>query len=236
MMQFEFALRERMGSYFLADYCGSAVWSFEVGGGVLTNFQDRTSQLSPSDGGFNIDGVVAFGEDAFGELYLVEYGGDIFKIVPNAPATDCNHNGRADVCDILAGYSLDQDADGVPDECQRRTRPSLPPAGTVTLPLAIDSGVPQVGTNVVRIGLPSGRVAGSVSALVLFSEDRGILGVVAGEALNGSERSSRVEFVIPNEPALRGLELEFLGLVWTADSVGGLRFLQTERLRRTILP
>jgi hypothetical protein len=30
---------------------------------------------------------------------------------------DCNENGVADGCDIAMGYSLDEDADGVPDEC-----------------------------------------------------------------------------------------------------------------------
>jgi hypothetical protein len=30
---------------------------------------------------------------------------------------DCNHNGRLDTCDIIAGSSVDLDADGRPDEC-----------------------------------------------------------------------------------------------------------------------
>ncbi len=33
-------------------------------------------------------------------------------------ASDCNHNGIADVCDLADGTSVDQNADGVPDECQ----------------------------------------------------------------------------------------------------------------------
>ena len=31
---------------------------------------------------------------------------------------DCNGNGVSDSCDILDGTSADEDADGIPDECQ----------------------------------------------------------------------------------------------------------------------
>jgi hypothetical protein len=34
------------------------------------------------------------------------------------PIVDCNHNGRADNCDIAGGMSYDDNANGVPDECE----------------------------------------------------------------------------------------------------------------------
>lgn len=49
--------------------------------GIKTDFQNRTSQLSPSLDGFSISGVTSFGEDANGELYIVASGG-VFQIVP----------------------------------------------------------------------------------------------------------------------------------------------------------
>jgi hypothetical protein len=30
---------------------------------------------------------------------------------------DCNANGQPDLCDIITGYSLDLDGNGIPDEC-----------------------------------------------------------------------------------------------------------------------
>jgi len=70
------------GAYLYADYCGNAIWSFRVVDGVLTNYVDRTADLTPSLNGFGIASITSFGEDAAGEVYLVDQGGEIFKIVP----------------------------------------------------------------------------------------------------------------------------------------------------------
>lgn len=69
------------GHYFFADFCGNAVWSFRVVGGVQTDFLDWTSRFSPSLDGFNVNGVISFAEDASGELYLLSATA-VFKIVP----------------------------------------------------------------------------------------------------------------------------------------------------------
>ncbi|MFT6397543.1 MAG: hypothetical protein ACJAYU_002297 [Bradymonadia bacterium] len=45
--------------------------------------------------------------------------GDPAPHVPVPNPDDCNDNGDNDATDIEAGYSLDCDGDGVPDECQR---------------------------------------------------------------------------------------------------------------------
>ena len=34
---------------------------------------------------FNINQITSFGEDAFGELYIIDRGGELFKIVPDVP-------------------------------------------------------------------------------------------------------------------------------------------------------
>ena len=87
------------GTYFFADFCGGTVWSFEVAGGLLTNFADRTGQLSPSIEGATVNQVSSFGEDGRGELYIVDQGsgfdGQIFKIISaTTPIADCDGNGR----------------------------------------------------------------------------------------------------------------------------------------------
>ena len=68
------------GTYFFADFCSSRIWSFEVQGGQKVNFQERTAELQPQNGG-DFTGFATFGEDACGELYLAGLGGDLFKIV-----------------------------------------------------------------------------------------------------------------------------------------------------------
>ncbi len=70
------------GRYLFADFCGNAIWSFRVENGLLVDFKDLTSDLTPSLNGFSIANISSFGEDADGELYIVDLGGEIFKIVP----------------------------------------------------------------------------------------------------------------------------------------------------------
>ena len=69
------------GRYFFADYCGHAIWSFRVVNGVLKQYRDHTSLLTPSLDGFTVSFIASFGEDANRELYLVASGG-VFKVVP----------------------------------------------------------------------------------------------------------------------------------------------------------
>jgi len=75
------ALPDLRGQYFFSDYCDPFIRTFAVQGGVVTGLQDRTDALAPG-GGFTISSVVSFGEDARGELYIVDYGGELYRIEP----------------------------------------------------------------------------------------------------------------------------------------------------------
>jgi glucose/arabinose dehydrogenase len=76
------ALPDLRGTYFYADYCSAFIRTFQgVSGGDATNTVDRTSDLAPGMG-LSIDTPTTFGEDARGELFIADYGGEIFKIVP----------------------------------------------------------------------------------------------------------------------------------------------------------
>ncbi|RMF81031.1 MAG: DUF4215 domain-containing protein [Planctomycetota bacterium] len=69
------------GTYFYADYCSGTISSFrydEVNG--VSDQQDRTAELTPIGG--PITSITSFGEDGFGELYIVSQNGGIYKIVP----------------------------------------------------------------------------------------------------------------------------------------------------------
>jgi glucose/arabinose dehydrogenase len=69
------AIPALQGHYFYADFCQGWVQSFRYDGGVVT---ELTSWPALSPGG----SVVSFGEDAAGELYIVEAGGRVFRVVP----------------------------------------------------------------------------------------------------------------------------------------------------------
>ncbi len=79
------------GTYFFADFCSASIWSFQVVGGVVTGFQDRTAELAST--GSVIGLISSFGLDAFGEIYICDIGGEVFRIIadgaPNACQTDC---------------------------------------------------------------------------------------------------------------------------------------------------
>jgi glucose/arabinose dehydrogenase len=114
------AIPELQGHYLFADYCSAMIWSVKYSGsGPITPSQivDRTAQLAPG-GGLSIASITSFGEDAYGEIYICDQGGEVFKIVPVTPTPDCNANGKVDACDILDATSPDANANGVPDECE----------------------------------------------------------------------------------------------------------------------
>jgi glucose/arabinose dehydrogenase len=111
------AIPSLQGEYFFADYCSAKIWSVKYSGsGPITGVTDRTAQLAPG-GGLSIASISSFGEDAYGEMYICDQGGEVFKIVPTAITPDCNTNGKVDACDLLDGTSLDANANGIPDEC-----------------------------------------------------------------------------------------------------------------------
>lgn len=81
-------LPELQGTYFFADYVTSRIWSFRPQGGAVTEFSERTAELEPA-GVDRIAQISSFGEDAFGELYIVDRGfgtsGEVYKIVRGEP-------------------------------------------------------------------------------------------------------------------------------------------------------
>lgn len=107
------AVPDLQGTYFFADYCSGEIWSFRFDGTNLTDFQDRTAELT---GGSTFQ-IPGFGEDANGEIYILEYGspnGKVHKIIPDGIESQCslesccqgptvgdvNQSGEVDITDI----------------------------------------------------------------------------------------------------------------------------------------
>ena len=79
------AMPDLRGTYFYSDYCSAFIRTFQgVSSGNAQNVTDRTADVSPAIGGFTIGQVTSFGEDARGELYVADQGGEVFKLVPGS--------------------------------------------------------------------------------------------------------------------------------------------------------
>ena len=110
------AIPDLEGAYFFADYCSGRIWSLHADGREILELLDRTEELN--DGEVPIGAISSFGENARGEILLCDHvNGNVFEIVAQAPAADCNGNGQADGCEVLDDPSLDLNGDGIPDAC-----------------------------------------------------------------------------------------------------------------------
>src|SRR5215471_4299991 len=98
------------GQYFFADFIDGKVFTLRFNGSVWVA-TDRTAQLTIDAGAIN--NPSSFGEDARGNLYLVDYGGSVFRLTPVGASAD-----QGDVLrglagdDILNGGSGDDTLDG----------------------------------------------------------------------------------------------------------------------------
>jgi len=78
------AMPDLHGRYFYADFYTAFIRSFMgVSGGNAQNLQNHTADLDPA-GALAINNPSSFGEDARGELYIADYDGEIYKIVPGS--------------------------------------------------------------------------------------------------------------------------------------------------------
>lgn len=69
------------GDYIFADFVAGKIYAFEYDGATLRDLRDITRQLDPP-GALAINTITSFGEDALGRLYIVDYQGEVFRIVP----------------------------------------------------------------------------------------------------------------------------------------------------------
>jgi glucose/arabinose dehydrogenase len=64
------------GTYFFGDFCSGLVRSFRLAGGQATDVRDWTAGLR------GIDSPTAFGLDADGEVLVVDYDGEVYRLGP----------------------------------------------------------------------------------------------------------------------------------------------------------
>ncbi|TWT43607.1 Soluble aldose sugar dehydrogenase YliI precursor [Phycisphaerae bacterium RAS1] len=106
------------GTYFYSDYCANHTFAlrYDLIDGV-TSFEDISLEIDPP-GSLLINAITSHGEDAAGEIYICDQGGEIYKLIPNGPVVgDCNADGTIDILDInpfadlIANASYDYVAD-----------------------------------------------------------------------------------------------------------------------------
>jgi cysteine-rich repeat protein len=74
------AMPDLAGTYFFSDLCAAYVHTFEVVGGAVTNFMNRTTDAKSAGASFT--GVVSWGQDARGEIYLINGNNSIYRMEP----------------------------------------------------------------------------------------------------------------------------------------------------------
>jgi glucose/arabinose dehydrogenase len=67
------------GVFFYGDYCGGHVWSFRVQDGKVVDRWDLTPSL-----GNGLRSISSFGEDASGEIYILDLHGEVYRIDPSS--------------------------------------------------------------------------------------------------------------------------------------------------------
>lgn len=74
------------GTYFYGDWCSDQIWSLRYDGITVTDSTERTQELAPNEPGAFINSITGFAEDGFGELYVVDGGGELYRIVDRSAA------------------------------------------------------------------------------------------------------------------------------------------------------
>ena len=86
------SLSDLNGHYFFADFLSRNIWSLKYSkikesshdGNNYTDLNNWSDQLSSSlDSGQSIDNVSSFAQDHHGDIYILDYDGDLFKILIN---------------------------------------------------------------------------------------------------------------------------------------------------------
>ncbi|MGQ9588822.1 MAG: PQQ-dependent sugar dehydrogenase [Planctomycetota bacterium] len=80
------------GAYFFADFCNGWVATFRISAGEVSDLRDRTADLRAGIAPAALGSVSAFGTDGLGEVYILDLGGRLFRVVPKPPP---NHPPRA---------------------------------------------------------------------------------------------------------------------------------------------
>jgi glucose/arabinose dehydrogenase len=72
------------GTYFLGDFCSGKIWTISRRAGAPPEIVDRTREFR-IPGRPHVDHVVSFGENADHELFVVDWFGEVYALLPRDP-------------------------------------------------------------------------------------------------------------------------------------------------------
>lgn len=75
------------GQYFFADFVTGKVWTLRFDGTSWVE-TDRTGQIVPNAPPDRIINPSSFAEDALGNLYILDFGGNVYRLAPQLASTD----------------------------------------------------------------------------------------------------------------------------------------------------
>ncbi len=186
------AIPDLRGAYFFADYMTLQIWSFRRNGSGITQLIDRTAELVPPTPYFLV-GPTAFGEDGRGELYLCDFAGQVYKIVPSAPVQAGLLPYGVGTPGCAGAHALTADCSPVVGNPMFTLRCSNAPALSIGL-LAIASDADVAGSDPFGFGfLAHVQVTSAFLVLLTMASD------VSGIGSFG--------FPIPPSPPLAGMNL-----------------------------
>ena len=94
------------GVYFFADYCTNWIQTLRVQNGVARNLVNRTTEINRGIAG-SIRQISTFGLDGYGEVYIADHSGSIYRVIPVNPP-DNPPNARITTNPDPAVLSLDK--------------------------------------------------------------------------------------------------------------------------------
>jgi glucose/arabinose dehydrogenase len=71
------------GRFFYGDYCSGRVWTLLWDGMSVGDQLFHLAEISTAQGGQSVDFITSFGTGGDGEVYIVDQGGEIFRIIPD---------------------------------------------------------------------------------------------------------------------------------------------------------
>jgi len=113
------AMPQNRGRFFFADFVSQRLWSIDVTGGVASDLRSHVTEVFT--GGLFFAGVAGFGQDADGELYVLNYGaGQIIKLNAALPTGDLNGDGVVDTADLgilIAAFGTSETGADLNNDC-----------------------------------------------------------------------------------------------------------------------
>lgn len=200
------------GLYFFADYVTENIWTLDpLANNPSATVINRNTELQTNIGGFN--GIPSFAEDADGELYILSFSGEVFRI--ESTARDAVWNGN----DAGAGTS----GDGTSwSDANNWTR-----GGTVdSIAVSKDRVIFAAGSSNPNINVQSTRIVGAMEFQADYTLSGGALTVLSGNISVNSGVAATINSSLAAESVISSLRKRGAGRLNVNGTAGQMVVLE----------